>query len=103
MKEPYNLVILRSKRTFNHDIKRITLYTIPSRRILKSGSSSTGHISSGMSKILKIKNIKRKKFTKTCIILNLAPTLPVNLKNKTTKKSFKRESSIKILVNICTS
>ena len=80
MKEPYTLVIRKDKRTFNQDIKRIILYTIPSKRIFMSGFSFTGKIYSGMSKILKNKATKRKKFTKLPIVLNFAPTLPVNLK-----------------------
>ena len=59
--EPYNFVIRKDKRTFIQDIKRIKLYTIPSRRILKSGFSLTGNNFSGISKIFKNKNIKRTK------------------------------------------
>ena len=77
MKEPYNLVIRKDKRTFIQDIKRITLYTIPSRRMLKSGLSFTGNNNSGMSKIFKNKNKKRIELTNTFIEFDLAPTLPV--------------------------
>jgi hypothetical protein len=79
IKEPYNLVIRKDKRTFIHDIKRIILYTIPSRSMLKSGFYFTGNNNSGISKIFNIKNTKRTEFTNTFITLDLAPTLPVNL------------------------